>query len=194
VAAITVAGNAAAKGGARRGDLSLTTSCEDPREIGNRSAQGIVFQAEESVDQPATMQRERKLSRRWRDDLAAALCLWYLVVKISDVDVEGFSHAHHHGRAQSVDALFVFLNLLERYPSFLPSSSWVIFIMMRRARSWSPKYLSIGPVLRVVPGRMTRLARFMLIDRPCLMSGFQPRCRYKSVRARFVGPDDRRAI
>src|ERR1700722_1290307 len=49
-----------------------------------------------------------------RFDLAYALGLWYPVVKISDVNVEDFNHAHHHGRAQTISALFVFLNLLER--------------------------------------------------------------------------------
>jgi hypothetical protein len=38
--------------------------------------------------------------------------------------------------------------------------------MTRRACSRSPKYLSIGPVLRAVPRRMTRLTRFLLMDRP----------------------------
>ena len=114
MAAITVAASAAATGGALQGDLSLVTSCEDVREIGNRASHLVVFQVEESVDQPATMQRQRKLGERWRFDLAAALGLWYLVVKISDVNAEDFSNAHHHGRAQAVSALFVFLNLLER--------------------------------------------------------------------------------
>jgi len=63
------------------------------REIGNRAAQHVVFQAEESIDQPATMQGERKLGQRWRFDLAVALGVWYLVVKISDVNVEDFSNA-----------------------------------------------------------------------------------------------------
>ena len=39
---------------------------------------------------------------------------------------------------------------------------------MRRARSRSPKYLSIGPVLRVVALWVTCLARFLLTDRPLL--------------------------
>jgi hypothetical protein len=78
------------------------------REIGNRAAQHVGFQAQESVDQPATMQRQDKLGKRWRFDLAAALDLWYLVVKISDVNVEDFSHAHHHGRAQAVSAFLYF--------------------------------------------------------------------------------------
>jgi hypothetical protein len=39
--------------------------------------------------------------------------------------------------------------------------------MMRRARSRSPKYLSIGPALRVV-ALTSFLVRFLLIDRPCL--------------------------
>jgi hypothetical protein len=97
-----------------QGDLNLVTSCEHLREIGNRASHLIVFQAEESVDQPATVQARRKLGERWRFDLAAALGLWYLVVKICDVNVEDFSNAHHHGRGKPVSALFVFLNLLER--------------------------------------------------------------------------------
>jgi hypothetical protein len=94
--------------GLREADLNLVTSCEHVREIGNRTAQLVVFEIEESIDQPATVQGERKLGQRWRFDLAAAIGLWYLVVKISGVDVEDFSNPHHRGRAQSVDALLVF--------------------------------------------------------------------------------------
>jgi hypothetical protein len=134
------------------------------RETGNRASHIVVFQAQESVDQPATMRRHRQLGKRWRFHLATALGLRYLAVKISDVNVEDFSHAHHHGRAQAVNALFVFLNLLERDTERFAQILLAQFIMMRRARSRSPKYLSIGPALRGVP--LTSLARFLLIDRP----------------------------
>src|SRR5258707_135587 len=93
----------------------LSTSCQRLRKISNRAAQLIVFQFENSVDQPATMQRERKLGQRWRFNLSAAPDLLRLVEKISDVDVENLSHAHHQGRAHPIEALFIFLDLLKRY-------------------------------------------------------------------------------
>jgi hypothetical protein len=114
VAAITVGDERRSHGRGAQGDFSLVTSCEDVREIGNRASHLVVFQVEESVDQPATVQARRKFGERWRFDHAAALGLWYLVVKISDVNFEDFGNAHHHGRGKPVSALFVFLNLLER--------------------------------------------------------------------------------
>jgi hypothetical protein len=58
------------------------------REISNRAAQPIVFQVEKSVDQPATMQCERKFGQRWRFDLSVAPDLRYLVFFILESDHE----------------------------------------------------------------------------------------------------------
>jgi len=91
VAAITVSGERSGHGRGAQGDLSLVTSCARTcARSGNRASHLVVFQVEESVDQPATMQRQRKLGERWRSISAAALGLWYLVVKISNVNVRGF--------------------------------------------------------------------------------------------------------